>query len=149
MVGANIGARAAAVVAHFLLSREYAFRVQGRFRPVEVVRYALTVFANLALTTWCILALQSLGISVLLAKIIAQTVGFALTFLVMKRYVFRRPSTGRTDWERYYRRPVPTARWSRRIMENELVRLLGAFAPPREPLSVLEIGGGNCASSRA
>ena len=47
------------------------------------------------------------------------------------------------DWDRYYRRPFVTARWSRRILESELVRLFRAFAPRRRPLALLEIGGAN------
>lgn len=143
VVAANVGARTVAVAAHFLLSREYAFRVQGRFRAAELGRYLLTVVANLGVTTWLLVLFERAGLSYLSAKIVAQVIGFAFTFAVLEQFVFRRAAVGRTDWDKYYVKPVATAGWSRRIMENELVRLIGGLAPSREPLRVLELGGGN------
>ena len=143
VVTANLVARAFAVVGHFLLSRNYAFRIQAGFKPVELIRYVLAVGLNLWLTTWLILTLRAHGVDVIEAKLVAQLLGFVLTFLVLQRFVFPRGSSGKTDWDRYYQRPVSTARWSRRVMSDELARLFTRFAPRREPLSVLEIGGGN------
>ena len=143
LVRANVLARAVAVIAHFLLSRNYVFKVQGRFRAIEVVRYALTVLANLALTTWLLLAFEPRMANPLSAKIAAQLIGFVFSFVVLDRLVFRPAASGRTDWERYYRNPYPTAKWSRRIMANALADAIRRHAPRREALSILEIGGGN------
>jgi hypothetical protein len=143
LVRANVLARAVAVVAHFLLSRNYVFKVQGRFHAIEAVRYGLTVLSNLALTTWLLIALEPVMGSALAAKIAAQLIGFAFSFVVLDRIVFRPAASGRTDWERYYRNPYPTAKWSRRIMANALADAIERFAPHRVPLGLLEIGGGN------
>jgi putative flippase GtrA/ubiquinone/menaquinone biosynthesis C-methylase UbiE len=143
VVRANILARAFAVVAHFLLSREYVFRAKGQFRLSEVVRYGAIVVANLALTTWMLLVFQGWGARPISAKILAQLAGFLFTFVVLDRFVFRGPNEERTNWEEYYRHPFPASRWSRGIMSSQLRDLVAAHAPKREPLSVLELGGGN------
>ena len=143
LITANVLARVASVAVHFVLSRDYVFRLQGRFHVAQLIRYAGAVLANLALTTWLIMVLQRQGIDPLTAKILAQLAGFFVTFLLLDRLVFRRPLTGRTNWEEYYRRPFVTARWSRRIMEKMLVRWIEQYAGETRPLSVLELGGGN------
>jgi len=143
VVRANIAARAVAVVAHFLLSREYVFRAKGQFKLSEVVRYGAIVIANLALTTWLLLTFQSWGAAAVPAKILAQLAGFLFTFVVLDRFVFRDPAEERTNWEEYYRHPFPASKWSRGIMSGMLRTLIAAHAPQRRPLSLLELGGGN------
>jgi glycosyltransferase involved in cell wall biosynthesis/trans-aconitate methyltransferase len=143
VVTANVLARAFAVVAHFVLSREYVFRAKGQFKASEVVRYGAIVVANLALTTWLLLIFQGWGASPVSAKILAQLAGFLFTFVVLDRFVFRGPGEERTNWEEYYRHPFPASRWSRGIMSAKLRDLISAHAPRRQPLSVLELGGGN------
>lgn len=143
VVRANILARAFAVVAHFVLSREYVFRAKGQFRLSEVLRYVAIVLANLALTTWLLLVFQEWGASAISAKILGQLAGFLFTFVILDRFVFRGPNQERTNWEEYYRHPFPASRWSRGIMSGMLRDLISAHAPRRQPLSVLELGGGN------
>ena len=143
VVRANILARAFAVVAHFMLSREYVFRAKGQFRASEVVRYGAIVVANLALTTWLLLLFQRGGASPISAKILAQLAGFLFTFVVLDRFVFRGRGEERTNWEEYYRHPFPASKWSRGIMSGMLRDLIAAHTPRRQPLSVLELGGGN------
>src|SRR6185295_8240422 len=98
VVTANVLARLVAVVAHFLLSREYVFRVRGELRLAEAIRYGTIVVANLALTTWLLLEFRQWGADVVSAKVLAQLVGFVFTFLVLNRYVFTRPQGARTNW---------------------------------------------------
>jgi glycosyltransferase involved in cell wall biosynthesis/ubiquinone/menaquinone biosynthesis C-methylase UbiE len=143
VVRANVLARAFAVVAHFVLSREYVFRARGQFKLSEVIRYLAIVVANLALTTWLLLIFQGGGATPVSAKILAQLAGFLFTFVVLDRFVFRGPSEERTNWEEYYRHPFPASRWSRGIMSGMLHDLITAHAPRRQPLAVLELGGGN------
>ena len=57
--------------------------------------------------------------------------------------MFRGPREERTNWEEYYRHPFPASRWSRGIMSAMLRDLISKHAPRRQPLSVLELGGGN------
>ena len=61
----------------------------------------------------------------------------------MDRFVFRGPGEERTNWEEAYRHPFPASRWSRGIMSAMLRDLISKHAPRRQPLSVLELGGGN------
>ena len=63
--------------------------------------------------------------------------------MVLDRFVFRGSREERTNWEEYYRHPFPASKWSRGIMSNMLRDLIRKYAPPRQPLSVLELGGGN------
>jgi glycosyltransferase involved in cell wall biosynthesis len=143
VVRANVIARGFAVVAHFVLSREYVFRAKGQFRISEVVRYGAIVVANLTLTTYLLLVFQRWGAAPVSAKILAQLAGFLFTFVVLDRFVFRGRTEERTNWEEYYRHPFPASRWSRGIMSAMLHDLIAAHAPARRPLSVLELGGGN------
>ena len=80
VVAANVLARVFAVVAHFVLSREYVFRARGQFKASEVVRYGAIVVANLVLTTWLLLIFQGWGASPVAAKILAQLAGFLVHF---------------------------------------------------------------------
>ena len=49
-----------------------------------------------------------------------------------------------TDWDAYYRSPVPTARLSRKVTQSVLIRLMRRHAPATDRrLRILEIGGGN------
>jgi len=143
VIAANVAARAFAVVAHFVLSREYVFRAKGQFKVSEIVRYGAIVVANLALTTWLLLIFQRGGASPVAAKIMAQLAGFLFTFVVLDRFVFRTSADERTNWEEYYRHPFPASKWSRGIMSNMLRRLIAEHAPKKPALSVLELGGGN------
>jgi putative flippase GtrA/2-polyprenyl-3-methyl-5-hydroxy-6-metoxy-1,4-benzoquinol methylase len=143
LVRANVLARAVSVLVHFMLSRSYVFKVQGRFHAIEAVRYGLTVLANLALTTVLLVALEPRLPNALAAKIVAQLIGFGFTFVVLDRIVFRPRAAGRTDWERYYRHPYATAKWSRGIMARALARAIERHRPVADRASLLEIGGGN------
>jgi glycosyltransferase involved in cell wall biosynthesis len=143
VIRANILARIVAVVAHFFLSREYVFRAKGQFRVSEVLRYLAIVVANLTLTTWLLLTFQQWGATPVSAKIFAQLTGFVFTFIVLDRFVFRGGGEERTNWEEYYRHPFPASRWSRGIMSATLAELISTHAPRRQPLTVLELGGGN------
>ena len=143
VVRANVLARGFAVVAHFVLSREYVFRSKGQFKLSQVVRYGAAVVANLGLTTWLLLLIQRWGPGPVTAKILAQLAGFLFTFVVIDRFVFRGPDDERTNWEESYRHPFPASRWSRGIMSTTLRDFVSLHAPARKPLTVLELGGGN------
>lgn len=143
LVATNAGSRACAVLVHFLLSRAYAFRVRGTVHLAEIVKYGLTVLLNLWFTTWLLIRLRNASLDTVSAKIVAQTIGFIITFIVLERFVFRPSAGGRTNWDEYYRNPVATAGWSRGIMARQLVAAIRQFAGNRTDLTVLELGGGN------
>lgn len=60
-------------------------------------------------------------------------------------------NTNKTDWDRYYSKPFPTAHCLRRITSGRLVCALKKHAsfPPAAPLRVLEFGGGNSSFAQA
>ncbi len=61
-------------------------------------------------------------------------------------------NTEKTDWDRYYRKPFPTALCLRRITSGRLVRALKAqscFSLEQPPLRILEFGGGNSSFAHA
>jgi SAM-dependent methyltransferase len=51
----------------------------------------------------------------------------------------------RTDWDRYYRQPMTTARFSRQLTQRVLLRLIRQFAVPADsaPMAMVELGGAN------
>ena len=61
-------------------------------------------------------------------------------------------SIEKTDWNRYYSKPFPTALCLRRITSGRLVRALkkcSCFSSEQPPLQVLEFGGGNSSFAHA
>ncbi len=52
---------------------------------------------------------------------------------------------GRTDWDRYYRRPSPFHAVLERVVCRAVLGYARAYAPARRPLTVIEFGGGNSA----
>lgn len=81
------------------------------------------------------------------AKMIAETLIFLANFAIQRDFIFsraRRPA--RTDWDRYYRQPYRTARFSRRITEKKLHHLIRAYAlADGQGLRLGELGGaGSC-----
>ena len=61
-------------------------------------------------------------------------------------------SIEKTDWDRYYRKPFPTALCLRRITSGRLIRALKArscFSSEQPPLHILEFGGGNSSFAHA
>lgn len=53
------------------------------------------------------------------------------------------PARLRTDWDRYYAGPAPTALITRRFTERLLIRLLAKHTEPAGALRVCELGGAN------
>ena len=57
------------------------------------------------------------------------------------KYSFTGVKMNRTDWDRYYSSPMPTALWSRTIVRNHLLRLLRKTGL-QENCTIAELGGG-------
>ena len=49
----------------------------------------------------------------------------------------------RTDWDRYYRASVPTAKLTRRYTTRRLLAALGRYGPSRGNAAIVELGGAN------
>jgi SAM-dependent methyltransferase len=91
---------------------------------------------------------RSFGAPVIPAKLCAEGMLFIANFAIQRDLVFtRRENTERaTDWDRYYKKVMPTARLTRRYTAANLVEAIQRYAAPshgQTELSILEIGGAN------
>jgi glycosyltransferase involved in cell wall biosynthesis len=81
VIWANAVATLCAVATDLVMRRQYLFRVRGRFTLSEPARYTAMVLLNLLVTSWLLLALQRRGAHPVGAKVIAQLLEGALTFI--------------------------------------------------------------------
>lgn len=140
-------ARVVAGAFNFTLARTVVFRSRGAARS-EVIRYVALVLWLMALSYGLLTGLVIvLGLSVYLAKMIAECTLFVASFALQRLLVFgqsrRRERTGAaTDWDAYYRQPARPATITRRITGRLLTRLMKkhASAPVR---TLCELGGAN------
>jgi SAM-dependent methyltransferase len=78
----------------------------------------------------------------------AEALLFIVNFAIQRDLVFtRRETTGKaTDWDRYYKNVVPTARLTRKYTTKVLLDAMKRFASPsagNKELAIIEIGGAN------
>jgi putative flippase GtrA len=83
-----------AAVVGFVLSRRWVFRHAARSgRPqADFTRYVVAVVAGLVVTTVMVTGLARLGLDYRLARLAASGLVAMLNFVVVKRWVFRRPA---------------------------------------------------------
>jgi putative flippase GtrA len=139
---AQVTARALAVVVNYPLARRAVFLSSEPHRNT-LGRYLALVMASGLLSFRLLTYLQhGLSLSVLQAKIMAESALFLVNFIVQRDWVFvRRTQAAATDWDRYYRSPAPTARWTRRYTGRVLAAALRRFGGRIERLA--ELGGAN------
>ena len=110
-------------------------------------KYFSIVFLNAALSYALIRSLSLwAGVSIIWAKLIAETMLFLGNFALQREFVFtgeksRATSAAATDWTSYYQHVPPTARITRRYTNSVLVGVLRRFAPKSK--TIVEIGGAN------
>lgn len=79
-----------AVAVHFSLNKWWVFRAQANVRGMEVARYVFTVFVCWLCTVGGVwLALRFATNNVFVAKLLAIPPATLLSFLLMRRFVFR------------------------------------------------------------
>jgi glycosyltransferase involved in cell wall biosynthesis len=82
--------RAAALLTHYLVTRFFAFRLQRRIAPAELLKYALVAAINLAASYGMLhLLIAVLGWNAILAKAVSQSILFLVTFVLLQRFTFR------------------------------------------------------------
>jgi glycosyltransferase involved in cell wall biosynthesis len=144
--GSQVLARAAAVLMNYPLARRAVFLSRETHRTT-LPRYLALVIASGFLSYQLLRFFErSLGWDVLSAKILAESALFLGNFIIQRDWVFVRRAApvgaaAATDWDGYYRRPAPTAHWTRRYTASVLVRCLRQFGGRLEQL--IELGGAN------
>ncbi len=140
--GAQILARAAAVLVNYPLARRAVFLSREPHRST-LPRYLALVIASGFLSYQLLRWLEArFGMDVLSAKILAESALFLLNFVIQRDWVFlRRAAAAATDWDHYYRAPAPTAHWTRRYTSAVLVESLRTFGGKVDRL--IEFGGAN------
>jgi glycosyltransferase involved in cell wall biosynthesis/SAM-dependent methyltransferase len=136
-------ARGVAVIFNYGAARRAVF-LSRESHSVVLPRYLLLVAAS-GLASYALIGLlrSALGIPVIAAKLIAESLLFAANFAVQRDFVFKRRDAGTaTDWDRYYDSVPVTARLTRRYTGAVLLGLLKRFAGGRSR-TVVEIGGAN------
>lgn len=79
-----------AVSVHFGLNKWWVFRAQEKVRGAELARYVLTVVVCWLCTVMVVwLALRFVTNNVFVAKLFAMAPATLLSFLLMRRFVFR------------------------------------------------------------
>ncbi|MCX7044705.1 MAG: GtrA family protein [Candidatus Sumerlaeota bacterium] len=144
VAGAQVIARCVALVFNYQAVRRAVF-LSGQSHAEVFPKYLLLVVVSGFISYGLIQLMQSmLGFPVLWAKIVAETLVFLANFLVQRDIIFAQSEKSEvaTDWDSYYRQPVTTARFSRRITAGRLVGLIKRFSPEPHP-RIVELGGGN------
>ena len=90
--GAMAGGRLISGAFNFIVNRHFVFRADGHaLRPMAL--YALTVVLFAAIACWGIDVLhEKAGLSVLMAKVVMESVLYAFSFVVQRDFIFAPPS---------------------------------------------------------
>jgi len=145
-------ARGVAGTFNFVYNRRLVFRSRGGVRT-EALKYAALVFTLMWISYGLVISLVILpGLSVYLAKVLADAALFVASFAIQDLFVFtsreQAGAPGRTDWDAYYRRPSLFAPAARRVTARKLVAIVDRFAPSAAAGHFVELGGGNSALIR-
>jgi putative flippase GtrA len=144
----QVAARLVAMIFNYLGARRAVFHSQQRHSEVLPKYVALVVFNGLISYGLIQFLHLTFGVKAIPAKLAAEALLFIANFAIQRDLVFtRRENTERaTDWDRYYKNVVPTARLTRKYTTANLVAAMkryGTPAPGSTALSILEIGGAN------
>ena len=144
----QIAARFVAMIFNYLGARRAVFHSQQRHTEVLPKYVALVAFNGLVSYGLIQFIHLNFGVKAIPAKLGAEALLFIANFAIQRDLVFtRRENTERaTDWDRYYKNVVPTARLTRRYTTANLVNAMKRYAAPsagQTGLSILEIGGAN------
>jgi glycosyltransferase involved in cell wall biosynthesis/SAM-dependent methyltransferase len=144
----QIAARFVAMIFNYLGARRAVFHSQQR-HTVVLPKYVALVALNGLVSYGLIQFLhRSFGVAAIPAKLGAEALLFIANFAIQRDLVFTRRETVEraTDWDRYYKNVMPTARLTRRYTTANLVNAMKLYAAPsagKTELSILEIGGAN------
>ncbi len=88
-VAANVASKLVAGAFAFASHRRFTFGVHRQRARSQVVKYALLLGINIPLSSALLALLMQVVPSAILAKLLADVLGVALTFLLSRQVVFR------------------------------------------------------------
>jgi putative flippase GtrA len=144
----QVTARFVAMIFNYLGARRTVFHSQQPHRKVLPKYVALVALNGLVSYAMIEFLHVRFGIQAVPAKLFAEALLFIANFAIQRDLVFtRRENSGKaTDWDRYYKNVVPTARLTRKYTTKVLLDSMKRFASPADgkaELSITEIGGAN------
>jgi putative flippase GtrA len=144
---AHASGRLAAVFFNYPAARKAVF-LSGEKHSRLLPRYLSLVLISAMMSYALMQLLFSYGAqSVMLTKVISETLLFFLNFIVLRDFVFTRaqPVSKATNWDLYYRKSFWAAGLTRQYTASVLLALLRQIraANSTEPFVVMEIGGAN------
>jgi len=143
---AQVTGRLAAVAFNYLAARRAVFLSHQPHRATAP-KYLALVLASGAVSYGLINFLSAeLSLSVIAAKILAESLLFIANFAIQRDFVFKEPPSagGGTDWNRYYTVVPLSARPARRYTARVLLKLAQRFAGREGKCgTIVELGGGN------
>jgi putative flippase GtrA len=144
ILAAQAISRSIAVSFNYRAARKAVF-LSHESNKVLFPRYILVVAASAAVSYGLIrLAAYSFGLDPIRAKIAAETLLFALNFVLLRDFVFRGSTrTEGTDWTRYYNSEPFAARLTRKYTAGVLVEAFNKVRDATAGGVVVELGGAN------
>ena len=143
----QISGRLVAVLFNYTAARRAVFLSRQSHRIV-LPKYLLLVFGSGLLSYSLILLFSSaLGMNVMAAKLLAESLIFIANFTIQRDFVFteREPAPKLTNWDEYYTAVPFTARLTRKYTGAVLLGILRRLADsePGGSRVLVEIGGAN------
>ncbi len=135
--------RLMAVLFNYTAARRAVF-LSGESHRVLLPRYLLLVLGS-GLASYGLIRLLNggLGTPVIASKLIAESLLFALNFLIQRDVVFkRREQGGATDWDKYYSSVPFTAKLTRKYTTRVLLDSMKRYTAGAHG-QIVEIGGAN------
>ena len=133
--------RSVALLVNFSLVRRFVFRSPERL-IVRFIQYVILVCILGAMSALLVtLARGAIGMHVLPAKCLVESLLYAGNFLVQRDVIFGFRRQG-TDWDRYYDKPYKTSGFARRLVGRKLASRIKHYVPDSQK-SMAEFGGAN------
>lgn len=137
--------RLAAMLFNYTAIRKAVF-FSGERHAIVLPRYLLVVAINAFLSYLGIRQLsEALGFPVIPAKVLIESLLFLANFMLQRDFVFTKRKAAHehqaTDWDRYYRSPAVSARFTRQYTQAQLLRALRRHCGTG--IRMVEVGGAN------
>jgi glycosyltransferase involved in cell wall biosynthesis len=137
----NYIARSVAMMVNYILVRRMVFH-STRKVLVTFLQFTLLVAAMGYVSSLLIHVITAtFAVNVVVAKLLSELLLYLVNFFIQKEVIFGAEEK-RTDWDSYYRRPYPTAHFSRMVVGKALTAAIDEHAA-RPLRSIVELGGAN------
>jgi putative flippase GtrA len=143
-----VAARLVAMTFNYLSVRRTVFHSQQPHTKVLPKYVALVALNGVVSYSMIQFLHNTFGVRAIPAKLFAEGLLFIANFAIQRDLVFtRRAKSGQaTDWDRYHKRPMRTAKLTRKYTTKVLLDAIRQYAPSadeKKALSIIEIGGAN------